>query len=148
MSLTKWDPFRELDEMSQRLNHLFGRGALSQRGQESMMLPDWQPSVDISETPEAFLITAELPDVKKEDIKVSIENDVLTLRGERKQEKEENGKRFHRIERSYGTFMRSFALPDNVDGSTVKADVKDGILEVQLAKTAREKPKTVEVKVG
>lgn len=148
MSITKWDPFRELEDMNQRLNRLFG-GSLASRGsQEQMTVADWQPSVDISETPEAFQIVAELPDVKKEDIKINIENGVLSLRGERKEEKEEKGKRFHRVERSYGSFMRSFALPDNVDESKAKADVKDGILTVTIAKSEQKKPKSIDVKVG
>ncbi len=148
MSITRWDPFRELEDMNQRLNRLFGGTNPQRASQEQLTVPDWQPSVDITETAESFQIVAELPEVKKEDIKVNIENGILSMRGERKQEKEEKGKRFHRIERSYGSFMRSFALPDNVDESKVKADVKDGLLTVTLAKAEAKKPKSVEVKVG
>ncbi len=149
MSITRWDPFRELEDMNLRLNRIFGGGAAAQRGsQEQMTVPDWHPSVDISETPEAFQIVAELPEVKKDDIKVTIENGVLSLRGERRQEKEDKGKRFHRIERSYGSFMRSFSLPDNVDESKVKADIKDGLLTVTVGKAETKKPKSVDVKIG
>lgn len=148
MSLTRWDPFRELEDMNQRLNRIFGGKALQRGDQERLAFPDWQPSVDISETNEEFAITAELPEVKKEDIKVTVENGVLTLRGERKQEKEEKGKKFHRVERSYGSFMRSFSLPDDVDPSKIKADVKDGILQIRLQKAPQQRPKAIEVKVG
>lgn len=147
MSLTRWDPFRELEDMSQRLNRFFGSGALS-RGQEQLEFPDWQPSVDISETADGFTITAELPEVKKEDIKVTLENGTLTLKGERRQEKQEQGKKFHRIERSYGSFLRSFSLPDTVDESKVHADVKDGVLKIQLQKSAPQKTKAVDVKIS
>lgn len=137
MAITRWDPMRELEEMSQRLNRVFG-GSLAAfgRDRETISLPDWQPTVDVSETSEGYLIQAELPQVKKEDIKVTVDNGVLRISGERRQEKEEKDKRFHRIERSYGTFMRSFALPDGVDSEHVKAEIKDGVLSVQLAKTA------------
>ncbi len=147
MSLTRWDPFRELEDMSNRLNRVFGTNAL-RGGQEHMALPDWQPSVDISESAEAFHITAELPQVKKEDIKVSVDNRVLTLKGERHQEKESKDKRYHRVERSYGSFMRTFALPDNVDEAKVKADIKDGVLDVTLPKMEQARPRSVDIKVG
>jgi HSP20 family protein len=141
MAITRWDPMRELEEMTQRLNRVFG-SSLSTRGheRETMSLPDWQPSVDVSETAEGYLIQAELPQVKKEDIKVTVDHGLLRISGERKQEKEEKDKRFHRIERSYGSFMRSFTLPDNVDAENVKADIKDGVLSVQLLKTAQKTP--------
>lgn len=152
MSIVRWDPFRELEDMSSRLNRIFGSSALarpaSEQGQDAMRVFDWAPTVDITETPEEFQIKAELPDVKKEDVKVSVDNGVLRLEGERKQEKEEKGKKFHRIERSYGSFLRTFALPDNVDEANVRADFKDGMLNVRLAKTEKAKPKTVEIKVG
>lgn len=141
MAITRWDPMRELEEMSQRLNRVFG-SSLSTRSheRETMSLPDWRPSVDVSETAEGYLIQAELPQVKKDDIKVTVDNGVLHISGERKQEKDEHGKRFHRIERSYGSFMRSFTLPDGVDADHVKADIKDGLLSVQLVKTQQKAP--------
>jgi len=149
MAITRWDPMRELEEMTQRLNRVFGTSLSTiGRERESMSLPDWQPSVDVSETAEGYLIQAELPQVKKDDIKVTVDNGVLRISGERKQEKEEKDKRFHRIERSYGSFMRSFSLPEGVDGDHVKADIKDGVLSVQLVKTAQKAPaaRTIPVK--
>jgi HSP20 family protein len=151
MKLVKWDPFRELEDISNRLNRAIGRTFPLNGGvetaEEMRMFADWAPIVDIQETPEEFLIKAELPEVKKEDVKVAMEDGVLSIRGERKLEKEEKGKKYHRIERAYGTFMRSFVLPDNVNGEKVLATYKDGVLEVHLPKTAAAKPKATEVKV-
>ena len=149
MNLTKWDPFKELEDMSQRLNRLFGGPvARSDAGREPLKTADWAPSVDISETDDAYTVKAEIPDVTKEDVRVTMENGELTIQGERKQEKEEKGKRYHRVERSYGSFLRSFALPDNVDESKVKADYKDGMLTLMLPKSEKAKPRAVEVKVS
>jgi len=106
------------------------------------------PTVDISESEGEYLIKAELPEVKKEDVKVTVENGVLTLQGERRQEKEEKGKKFHRVERSYGSFIRSFTLPESVDESMVKAEYKDGVLNLHLPKSERVKPKAIDVKVA
>jgi HSP20 family protein len=117
-------------------------------GKETMVVADWVPSVDVSETEGAYQIKAEIPDVKKEDVKVTLEEGVLTIQGERKQEKEEKGKRYHRVERSYGRFVRSFTLPDVVDEEKVKAEFKDGILNLALPKSEKAKPKAIEVKVG
>jgi HSP20 family protein len=150
MSIVRWDPFRELEDMNDRLNRVFARGGLtrSSSDKDAMTVFDWAPSVDIVETPEEFQIKAELPEVKKEDVKVSVDNGVLRIEGERKQEKEEKGKKYHRIERSYGSFLRTFALPDNVDDSKVQADFKDGILNVRLRKSEKSKPRSIEVKVA
>lgn len=148
MTLVRWDPFRELEEMSDRLNRVFTRSALRTNGKENLTVADWMPTVDISETEGEYLIKAELPEVKKEDVKVTVEDGVLTLQGERRQEKEEKGKRFHRVERSYGSFLRSFALPESVDESQVKAEYKDGVLNLHLPKSEKVKPKAIDVKVA
>ena len=148
MALVRWDPFRELEDMSERLNRVFTRPALRNGGKEMLTVADWIPTVDISETDGEYLIKAELPEVKKEDVKVTVEDGVLTLHGERRQEKEEKGKKFHRVERSYGSFVRSFTLPESVDESGVKAEFKDGVLNLHLPKTEKVKPKSIEVKVG
>jgi HSP20 family protein len=113
-----------------------------------MTVADWVPSVDVSETEGEYQIKAELPEVKKEDVKVTVEDGVLTIQGERKHEKEEKGKKYHRVERSYGSFVRSFTLPDLVDEEKVKAEFKDGVLNVQLPKSEKAKPKAIEVAVG
>ena len=149
MTLVRWNPSRELEEMSDRLNRMFNRQALPQaNAKETMVVADWAPSVDISETDGEYQIKAEIPDVKKDDVKVTLEDGVLTIQGERKHEKEDKGKKYHRIERSYGSFVRSFTLPDLVDEEKVKAEFKDGVLNLQLPKSEKAKPKAIEVKVG
>jgi HSP20 family protein len=148
MTLVRWDPFRELEDMSERLNRVFSRPSTRNSGNENLTVADWMPTVDISETEAEYLIKAELPEVKKEDVKVTVENGVLTLQGERRQEKEEKGKKFHRVERSYGSFVRSFSLPESVDEGAVKAEYKDGVLNLHLPKSERVKPKAIDVKVA
>jgi len=149
MTLVRWDPFRELEDMSERLNRVFSRpAARATSGKEALTVADWMPTVDISETDGEYLIKAELPEVRKEDVKVTVEDGVLTLQGERRQEKEEKGKKFHRVERSYGSFVRSFTLPESVDEGAVKAEYKDGVLSLHLPKTERMKPKAIDVKVA
>ena len=149
MNLTKWDPFRELEDMTQRLNRIFGHSLVAKdKGSEAIKDAAWAPAVDVSETDSEYTIKAEIPEVKKEDVKVTLQNGVLTIQGERKEEKEEKGKRYHRIERSYGSFLRSFDVPANVDESKTKADFKDGVLTLSLPKSEQAKPKSIEVKVS
>lgn len=145
MALVKWDAWREMEDLFDRYMKSFG--SLRPGARETISAGDWSPRVDIAETEGEFVVKAEIPEVKKEDVHVTVDNGALTLRGERKQEKEESGKRFHRVERYYGSFCRVFSLPDNVDESKVKATFKDGMLTVQLPKTAEGKPKSLEVKV-
>ena len=144
----RWDPFREMEDLSERFNRLLSRlPAKREEGREAISVADWAPTVDISETDAEFLIKAEIPEVDKKDVKVAVEHGVLTIQGERKHEKEEKGRRYHRVERSYGTFARSFGVPDTVDESIVKAEFKDGLLLVHLPKSEKAKPKAIEVKV-
>ena len=146
---TRWDPFKEMEDISERFNRLFGRlPARREGGREAMTVADWTPTVDITEDEKEYLIKAELPEIKKEDVKVQLLDGVLTIEGERKQEKEEKGKRFHKVERSYGKFVRQFALPTEVDPAKVQAEFKEGMLNVHLPKTEAAKPKSVEVKVA
>ena len=142
MSLVRW---REIEDMFDRYTRAVGQPRAG--SQEVIATGDWAPRVDIAETEKAFEIKAEIPDVKKEDVKVTIDNGVLTIRGERKQEKEVEGKKFHRVERYYGSFTRNFTLPDNIDETKVKASFKDGMLNLQIEKTEIAKPKAIEVKV-
>src|SRR5262245_62430834 len=115
-ALTRWDPYKEMDDLQKRLTSMFGLSPQRPvNGKEDMTVAEWLPLVDITEDDQAYLIKAELPEVKKDDVKVAVENGVLTLSGERKFEKEEKDKRYHRIERSYGSFTRSFAVPDDAD---------------------------------
>ncbi len=146
MNLVKWDPFRELEGIQARLNRLFSD--LPARTGDESFFANWEPAVDIEETDAEFLVKADLPDVKKEDVKVELEDGVLSVEGERKHEKEEKGKRFHKVERAYGKFVRRFVLPTDVDAPNVKAEFKDGVLNVHLPKAASAKPKAIEVKVA
>ena len=117
-------------------------------GKDALVGFDWAPSVDIAETNEEFHIKAELPEVKKEDVKIDVQDGVLRIAGERKQEKDEQNKKWHRVERSYGSFIRTFTLPSGVDESKIRAEYKDGVLNVRLPKSATAKSKAVEVKVS
>src|SRR5438093_1992998 len=119
-ALTRWDPFREMDELQRRLGSIFGLAPQrAGAGKEEMTVAQWLPAVDITEDDKEYLIKAELPEVKREDVKVTVESGVLTISGERKFEKEEKDKKYHRIERSYGSFTRSFSVPDDADDSKV-----------------------------
>lgn len=145
MAIVKWEPLREIEDLFGRYTRAMGWPA--NLGHDLIKSGDWSPRVDISETDTEFVIKADIPDVKKEDVKVSVDNGVLSIQGEKSQEKEEKGKKFHRIERSYGSFSRSFTLPDNVDATQVKASFKDGVLHLQVPKTAESKPKAIDVKI-
>jgi HSP20 family protein len=144
-----WDPFKELEDMERRLASWFGRPLRRREGEkETMTVAEWSPLVDIIENDKEYVIKAELPEMKKEEIKISVQDDVLCLSGERKYEKEEKGKKYHRVERAYGCFERSFTLPEDADGARVNAEYKDGVLTVHLPKSVKAKPKAIEVKVG
>jgi HSP20 family protein len=145
MALVKRELGPELEGMLD--SYLRAVGLPRAGSQEVIATGDWTPRVDIAETDKAFEIKAEIPDVNKEDVKVTVHNGVLTVQGERKLEKEEKGKKFHRVERYYGSFTRSFTLPDNVDETKISASFKDGVLNLQIQKTQETKPKSIEVKV-
>lgn len=145
MALMKLDAWRDMEDMFERYFRRNGLPATA--SQESITGSDWAPRVDIAETDTSFEIKAEIPEVKKDDVHVSVDNGVLTLRGERKQEKEEQDKKFHRVERFYGSFSRSFTLPENVDADAIKASFKDGVLTVELPKTQASKPAAIAVRI-
>lgn len=147
--MTGWDPWRELEDMHNRLSTYFGnRPARRGEGSETMKATDWIPAVDIAEDEKAYIIKAELPEVAKEDVKVTMERGVLTISGERKLEKEEKGKKFHRIERAYGHFARSFNLPEDVDVANITATQKNGVLTVVVPKAPQSTPRQIDVKVS
>jgi HSP20 family protein len=149
MNIVKWDPFVELEDVSKHLNRIFGRfPARAEADREVLAMADWAPTVDITETDSAYMIKGEIPGVNKEDVKVTIEDGMITMRGERKQEKEEKNKKFHRIERSYGSFLRSFRVPDDVDENAVKAEFKDGMINVTLPKSGKSKAKSINVSIA
>ena len=122
-TLTTWNPFRELDEVQNRLSSLFGtRFSQFGNGNGDLTIAEWSPQVDISEDDKEYLVKADLPEMKKEQIKVNLENGVLSISGERKSEKDEKTKKFHRTERSFGRFERTFAVPENVDATYIAAE--------------------------
>lgn len=140
----RWNPIREIENLHTRMNQLM---ASWPDGEEAMTVSDWSPLVDIIEQNGEYLLKVEVPEVKKEDLKVRVEDGTLQITGERKSEKEEKGRRFHRLERSYGSFERSFSLPEDVDAARVTSDFRDGILHVHLPKNPTAKTKAIEVKV-
>jgi HSP20 family protein len=145
-SSTPADPFRELQHV---LNRLFGSGftLFFPEREEIWSLMNWSPVCDIYENENEIVVKAELPEVKKDDVHVEVENNVLTIRGERRFEEEAKRENYHRVERSYGEFMRSFTLPTTVDTDKINAGFKDGVLRLVLPKRAEAKPKQIEVKV-
>lgn len=143
-----WNPFRELEQLSERFNRIIGMTTPARAEErEALALTDWAPACNISETDTEYRIRAELPDVKKEDIHVTLESGVLTIQGERRQDREESGLRFHRRELMYGTFLRRFTVPDDADESKVEATFKDGMLDVVIGKTESRQSKSREISV-
>lgn len=149
-ALKRWNRLKDLEAFQHGLDSLLGRSpAHRPEGQEELMaVAEWAPLVDISEDDKEYRIKAELPEVKKEDVKVTAEEGTLTIMGERKFEAEEKGRKYHRVERAYGSFGRSFSLPDDASPAKVSAEFKDGVLTVHLVKDAKAKPQQVEVKVS
>lgn len=145
MSIIRWEPFREADEFFRGMSsplfnrwlHAFGNGGEV----------EWAPAADISETEKEYLVKAELPGVKREDVKVRLEGGVLTIQGERRHEKSSKDEKTHRTERFYGSFSRSFTLPDNADADNIRAESRDGVLSVHVPKLAAGTAKSVEIKV-
>ena len=140
MSLMRWDPFREFNTLPTRLGGFFGKGL-----EAPMSTTTWNPLVDIFENDNEVVIKAELPGMNAKDIEVRLENNVLTLKGDRHFEKETKDENYHRVEREYGTFSRSFALPTAVNGEKVTAEYKDGVLKIVLPKAEETKPKPIKV---
>lgn len=145
MNITRWEPFREFEDMFRQYSPFFSRAMRRLEGDEAK----WRPVADISETETEYLIKAELPEVKKEDVKVTFEQGLLTICGERRQENKQQDESEIRVESFYGSFSRSFSLPDNVDAKAIRADSKDGVLRVRIPKTTPSKPEepiAIEVK--
>ena len=141
-----WDPFAEMETMTDRFNRLFGL-VRTNGEKEAMALASWAPSCNISETDSEYRVKAELPAVKKEDVRVTLENGILTIQGDRKEEKEEKGAKFHRRELVEGHFMRQFTMPDDADETKVDAKFKDGVLDIAIAKTKGKSAKSKEITV-
>jgi HSP20 family protein len=143
--LVRWNPFNELDNMRRQMTTLLNGNS---EAAEASAVEMWAPVVDIFEDDHAYIFKAELPEVKKEDVSVQLENGILCIAGERKAEKEQKIRRVHRIERAHGAFSRRFELPADIDGANVEASFKEGVLTVTVAKAAHAKPRKIEVKVA
>ena len=145
-----WNPLKEMEEAQDRFNRFFPAGFATRIGSgeiHSLAVVDWSPEVDISEDEHGYLLKADLPEIKKDDVRVTVEDGILNVSGERKTEKEDKKRKFHRIERSCGTFRRSFTLPEDADSTKVTADFHDGVLKVHLPTTPIARSKAIEVKV-
>ncbi|CAN5608737.1 Hsp20/alpha crystallin family protein [soil metagenome] len=149
MNIVRYDPFGELRSLQDDVNRLFS-STFSRSGGESdeIMRGAWHPSVDIFENKDQILLEAELPGMKVEDVDISFENNVLTLHGERRFEKKDESDNFHRVERSYGSFTRSFTLPPTVSSENANAEFENGVLRLTLAKREEAKPRRIEIKAG
>jgi HSP20 family protein len=146
MNIVKYDPFRELRSLQDEMTRLFTGVAPSGYGRDEMMHGAWSPSVDIFEDKDRLILEAELPGMKQEDFDISVENNVLTLHGERKFEKKSEQDNYHRVERSYGSFTRSFTLPQTVTAEGATANFENGVLRVELPKREETKARKIEVK--
>ena len=149
--LITWNPLREMDEAQNRLNRFFLGGFPNRMGSgeiHSLAVADWSPEVDISQDDHEYLLKADLPQMKKDDVRVTVEDGILCVSGERKSVKEDQKRKFHRIERSFGNFRRTFTLPEDADSTKVTAEFRDGVLKVHLPTTTKAKSKALEVKVG
>ena len=149
--VTTWNPLREMDDAQNRLNRIFFGGFPARVGSgeiHSLAVADWSPEVDISEDDQGYMLKADLPEMKKDDVRVTVEDGILSVSGERKSEKEDHKKKFHRIELSFGTFRRSFTLPEDVDSTNGTADLRDGVLRVHLPTARLAKSKATQVKVA
>lgn len=148
MAIVKWDPFRGFLTSPDRFNQFFNEAFSNFMNSEPPAPKAWTPSVDIYETEHSVILKAELPGIDPKDVDARIEDGTLYLRGERKQESEVKEENYHRTERSYGSFLRTFTLPKSVDTENVKADYKDGVLTLTLAKREEAKPKTIKINVA
>jgi HSP20 family protein len=145
MAIIRWDPFRDIITLREKMNRLF-EDAVTARGEEKDMISStWIPSVDIYETENSLVLTAEVPGVDENNIEIKIEDNTLSLKGERNFEEETSEENYHRIERSYGSFYRSFTIPRNVDQEKIKAEHQSGVLRITMPKKPESKPKTVKV---
>src|SRR5262245_53106286 len=145
--ITRWDPFREFSPLQDRMNRLF-RDSFGEGREEALTTGNFAPPVDVYEDEHSVTLKIEVPGIEEKDIDVRVENNTLTVHGERKFEKEEKEENFRRVERQYGSFTRSFTLPQTVDSENVSANYDKGVLKISLPKKAEAKPKQIKVNVG
>ena len=149
MSMTVWNPFREMESLLDRYSRATGRSSIPGDDESVFALADWSPTVDIVESDHSYLIKADLPGVKKDDIEVSFDAGILSIQGEKREDKElGKGTKRHRSERFHGTFTRSFSLPTAIKSDAIAANFSDGVLSLVIPKAEEVKPKTIEVKVS
>ena len=145
MAVIRWDPFRDINTLQDRMNRLFEDANHRWRADEPSSTTSWSPAVDIYENDTEIVVKAEVPGLDQKDIELNLENNVLTLKGNREFEKEAKDENYHRIERAYGGFSRSFSIPAVVDDSKIRADYKEGVLTILLPKTQKAKPKQIKI---
>ena len=147
MTTTRWDPFRDLMAIQDRMNRLFQETMARQRGEEELAVGQWSPAVDIYETNERIVLRADLPGLEQSEIEVRVDDNTLTLRGDRKAPADLKPEDFHRAERPHGPFLRSFSLPQNVDQAGIRATHKNGVLEIVLPRKREAKATSIRVDV-
>ncbi len=147
MSVVTWSPFKELDDFFNRYNAAVGRSFVTGRGEEGDRAVEWRPAANISETEKEYLVKVELPEVRREEVEVTVHDGVITIKGDRRFEKTDEREKQHRIESFYGSFARSFSLPSDVDDNLIYAESREGMLTVHLPKAEVEKAKSIEIKV-
>lgn len=147
MSLVPWDPFRNLVALQDRMNRMFEETVQAGKDTEPMRSGTWVPAVDIYEDEDEIVLVAEVPGIEMEDVDIQVRDNTLTLKGERKMEKPVNKENYHRVERTYGTFVRSFTLPSTVEQDKISANYAKGVLEIKMPKSARSKPTQIKIDV-
>ncbi len=145
--ISPWRPFRELERMRREMDRLWDSFLEGRPGRKVEEIAEWLPTLDVSETKNELVVRAEIPGIDTKDIDISLTNDLLTIKGEKKQEKEEKGENYHLVERSYGSFTRAIRLPKEVQGDKISASYKNGILKVTLPKSEEAKKKEIKIKV-
>lgn len=145
MAIIRWDPFRDLITLREKMNRLFEDAFTSRTEEKDLISSSWTPAVDIFETENELILTAEVPGIEDKDIEIKIEDNTLSLKGERKFEKETKEENYHRIERAYGSFYRSFTLPNYIDQDKIRAEHQNGVLKITMPKKAELKPRKVKV---
>jgi HSP20 family protein len=145
MAIIRWDPFRDLMTLREKMNRLFEETFITRGEEKELVSGTWTPSVDIYETENALILSAEIPGIEENNIEIKIEDNTLTLHGERKFEKETKEENYHRIERAYGSFHRSFTLPNYINQDKIKAEHENGILKITMPKKTELKPRKIKV---
>ncbi len=145
MAIIRWDPYRDMVTLRDRMNRLFEDMTVAKGEEKDLMAHSWAPAVDIYETENEVVLSAEIPGVEAKDVEIKVEDNNLTLRGERRFEKETKEENYHRVERSYGSFFRSFALPSYVDQDKIEAEHENGVLKIHMPKRSELKPRKVKI---